>query len=210
VSENLGVSKHTLRFWEKELRGILAKVYARLGRNEERLEQFRILEEKGLLDGTSIYNKALAEEEMGRYPEAVIDYNRFIRKGLAPETKVEDRIKLHQAVNLTLAGAVGGSFWGMLIGLLFLNPLVGMAVGAGAGAISGKLTDIGIDDNMMKDLAASFMPGNSALFVLVRKVTGDKVLERLKPFAGKGKVFKTSLSKDKEETLRSVLEHGNG
>jgi uncharacterized membrane protein len=85
-----------------------------------------------------------------------------------------------------------------------------MAVGAGAGAISGKLTDIGIDDNMMKDLAASFTPGNSALFVLVRKVTGDKVLERLKPFTGKGKVFKTSLSKDKEETLRNVLEHGNG
>jgi len=126
-------------------------------------------------------------------------------------TKDQDgKVKLHQAVNLTLAGAVGGSFWGMLIGLLFLNPLVGMAVGAGAGAISGKLTDIGIDDNMMKDLAASFAPGNSALFVLVRKVTSDKVLERLKPFAGKGKVFKTSLSKDKEETLRSVLEHGNG
>nr|WP_232017751.1 DUF1269 domain-containing protein [Cereibacter sphaeroides] len=46
----------------------------------------------------------------------------------------EGKVKLHQAVNLTAAGAVGGSFWGLLIGLLFLNPLLGLAVGAGAGS----------------------------------------------------------------------------
>jgi len=116
------------------------------------------------------------------------------------------KVKLHQATNLTMAGAVGGSFWGMLIGLLFLNPLIGMAVGAGAGALSGKFADIGISDKMMTELAASFEPGNSALFVLVRKATGDKVLGRLKPFVGKAKVFKTSLSKDDEDSLRAALE----
>jgi len=118
----------------------------------------------------------------------------------------QGNVKLHQATNLTMAGAVGGSFWGMLMGLIFLNPLVGMAVGAGAGALSGKFADIGISDKMMKELAASLEPGNSALFILVRKATGDKVLERLKPFVGKGKVFKTSLSKDDEDSLRAALE----
>lgn len=54
----------------------------------------------------------------------------------------KDKVKLHQAVNLTAAGAVGGSFWGMLIGMIFLNPLVGAAVGAGAGALTGKLSDM--------------------------------------------------------------------
>jgi len=116
------------------------------------------------------------------------------------------KVKLHQAVNLTAAGAVGGSFWGMLIGLVFLNPLLGMAVGAGAGALGGKLGDAGISDKMMKDLAESFTAGSSGLFVLIRKATADKVLDGLKPFAGKGKVFKTSLSKDTEESLREVLE----
>ena len=58
----------------------------------------------------------------------------------------------------------------------------------------------------MKELAASFESGNSALFVLVRKVTGDKVIDRLQAFVGKGKVFKTSLSKDKEDTLRAAFE----
>jgi uncharacterized membrane protein len=79
-------------------------------------------------------------------------------------------------------------------------------VGAGAGAISGKLSDLGIDDRMMKELGASFTPGASALFVLVRKATPDKVLEGLKEFAGKGKVLKTSLKQDSEEALRKVLE----
>jgi uncharacterized membrane protein len=116
------------------------------------------------------------------------------------------KVKLHQATNLTMIGAVGGSFWGMLIGIFFFNPLIGMAVGAGAGALSAKLADIGISDKMMKELAASFEPGNSAIFVLVKKVTGDKVLEGMKDFAGKGKVFQTSLSKDDEEALRAALE----
>ncbi|MBW1996839.1 MAG: DUF1269 domain-containing protein [Deltaproteobacteria bacterium] len=114
------------------------------------------------------------------------------------------KLKLHQAVNLTAAGAVGGTFWGMLIGLIFLNPLLGVAVGAGVGALSGKLSDIGITDKFMKELGETLRPGTSALFVLVRKATPDKVLEALKGF--KGKVLKTSLTKDKEEELRKVLE----
>ena len=116
------------------------------------------------------------------------------------------KVQLHQAVNLTPAGATGGAFWGMLIGLLFLNPLLGAGIGAGAGALSGKFTDIGINDQFMKDLAATFTPGSSALFVLVRKSTPDKVLEGLKPFAGKGRVLQTSLTKDKEEELRKFIE----
>ena len=114
------------------------------------------------------------------------------------------KVKLHQAVNLTAAGAVGGAFWGTLIGLIFLNPLLGAAIGAGAGALSGKLRDIGISDNFMKELAETFKPGSSALFVLFRKVTPDKVLDQLKGF--QGKILKTSLSADKEEELRKVLE----
>jgi uncharacterized membrane protein len=116
------------------------------------------------------------------------------------------KIKLHQAVSLTAAGAASGAFWGMLIGLLFLNPLLGAAVGAGAGALSGKLRDLGVDDKMAKQLGEELTPGSSALIVLLRKVTADKVLEGLKQFAGRGRVFQTSLSKDDEQSLRDVLE----
>lgn len=118
----------------------------------------------------------------------------------------KDKVQLHQAVNLTAAGAVTGAFWGTLIGMLFLNPILGAAVGAGSGALSGKFTDLGINDAFMKDLGSTLTPGSSALFVLVRKSTPDKVLEALKPFAGKGRVLQTSLTKDKEEELRRFIE----
>jgi uncharacterized membrane protein len=116
------------------------------------------------------------------------------------------KTKLDQMTSLTSAGAIGGGFWGMLIGLVILNPLLGAALGATAGAVSGKFADIGLSNQMMKDVAASFKPGSSALFVLVRRATPDKVLEGLKEFAGRGKVFQTSLNKDDEGALREVLE----
>lgn len=120
--------------------------------------------------------------------------------------EANDEVKLHQPVNLTAAGAAGGSFWGLLIGMVFLNPLLGVAIGAGAGALSGKLTDIGINDEFMKELGKGLPEGGAAVFVLVKKATADKVLERLEPFHGKGKVMQTSLTKDSEEELRALLE----
>ena len=116
------------------------------------------------------------------------------------------KVQLHQAVNLTATGAASGGFWGMLIGMLFLNPLAGFAIGAASGALSGKLSDLGINDQFMKELGATITPGTSALFVLVRKSTPDKVLEGLKAFAGKGRVLQTSLTKDKEDELRAFVE----
>ena len=113
------------------------------------------------------------------------------------------KVNLHQAMNLTASGAAGGGFWGMLVGMLFLNPLLGAAVGAGAGALSGKLSDYGIEDKFMKQLGETFQPGNSALCVLVRKSTPDKVLEQLKGF--NGKVIKTSLTQEKEDQLQKAL-----
>jgi uncharacterized membrane protein len=117
------------------------------------------------------------------------------------------KVKLHQAVNLTAAGAASGGFWGSLVGLIFLNPLLGLAVGATAGAVSGALTDVGIDDKFMKELAATLAQGTSALFVLVRKATPDKVLEEIKGTGGK--VLKTSLSHDDEVKLQAALGAGN-
>lgn len=113
------------------------------------------------------------------------------------------KVKLHQAYNLTAAGALSGGFWGTLIGLIFLSPLLGLAVGATAGAVSGALADVGIDDKFMKDLANNMNVGSSILFVLVRHATPDKVLEELKGTGGK--VLKTSLSHDDETKLQEAL-----
>lgn len=115
----------------------------------------------------------------------------------------EGKVKLHQAVNLTAAGAVSGGFWGALIGLIFLNPLLGLALGATAGGVSGALTDVGIDDKFMKELAGDMNPNSSVLFILVRKATPDKVLEEIKGTGGH--VLRTSLSHEDETKLQAAL-----
>lgn len=115
-------------------------------------------------------------------------------------------VTLHQAVNMTAAGAVGGGFWGALVGLLFLNPLLGAAVGAGAGAISGRMTDIGMNDEFLRDMGQSLDKGGAAVGVLIRKMTSDKVLDRLQVFRSKGRVIQTSLSKDADQALRDLFE----
>jgi uncharacterized membrane protein len=117
----------------------------------------------------------------------------------------EGKVKLKQAINLPATGAASGGFWGLLIGTLFLVPLFGAAVGAATGAISGALTDIGVDDDFMRELGKSMQNGTSALFILVRKITPDKVLDEVSKYGGK--VLRTSLSKDDETQLQEVLDH---
>jgi len=57
----------------------------------------------------------------------------------------DSNVRLHQAVNLTALGAVSGGFWGTLVGMIFLRPILGATIGAASGAISGAITDAGID-----------------------------------------------------------------
>jgi uncharacterized membrane protein len=118
--------------------------------------------------------------------------------------KREDgKIKLNQAVNLTVHGAAEGTFWGMLIGALFLSPFFGAALGATTGALTGALSDIGINDDFMKQVAEQLKPGTSALFVLVKSATPDKVAEHIQGTGGK--IIQTSLTHEKEDKLQAVL-----
>ena len=115
----------------------------------------------------------------------------------------DGKAKIKQGQNLTGAGALGGSFWGLLIGCLFFMPWLGMAVGAVAGAISGHFVDIGIDDSFIKQVTETVQPGNSAIFMLVRDATVDRVLEELKKFGGT--VMRTNLSSEQEAALKEAF-----
>lgn len=113
------------------------------------------------------------------------------------------KVKLRQLYNLTAAGAASGGFWGALIGLIFLSPLFGFAIGSAAGAISGALKDVGIDDGFMKQLGATLKPGTAALCILVRQMTADKVIEELQKYGGT--LIKTNLCNENEAKLREAL-----
>lgn len=115
----------------------------------------------------------------------------------------DGRVKLNQLINSTAVGAVSGALWGTLIGFIFLMPLVGTAIGAASGALGGKLADVGIDDKFMKDAASALLPGTAGLFLLIRKMTTDKVLADLKGIGGT--VMRTSLDDKAEKALREAI-----
>jgi len=131
------------------------------------------------------------------------DYLVDLEDAVVAVKDAKGKIRLNQALNLTTTGALSGGFWGMLIGMIFMVPFVGMAIGASAGAVSGALSDVGINDQFMRDLAAHMQPDCSILFVLVRKSTPDKVLEELKGTGGT--ILKTSLSHEDEAKLQAAL-----
>lgn len=130
------------------------------------------------------------------------------------ERTSDGRVKLHQSLNLTAAmagtGAASGALWGSLIGLLFLNPLAGALVGAGVGAstgaLSGSLTDIGINDNLIREIGEDLEPGRAAVFLLARNATVDRVIEAVKPY--NPTVIQTNLSRDSERELIKALHQG--
>jgi uncharacterized membrane protein len=119
------------------------------------------------------------------------------------EHRPDGKIKLHQAMSPSGAGAAGGAMWGGLIGLLFLAPLFGMAIGAASGALAGKLTDAGVNDQFMKQLATNLPAGAAALIALGRSDSREKLIERVRPYGGE--VIQTSLDTEDEARLRSAL-----
>ncbi len=131
------------------------------------------------------------------------DYLIDMEDAVVVERDAKGKIKLHQMIPMTALGAMQGGFWGTLIGCLFFAPIFGMALGAASGAISGALSDVGINDDFMKELGETIKPGTSALCVLIRQMTEDKVLEDLHGTGGK--VLKTNLSKSDETKLQAAL-----
>ena len=149
-------------------------------------------------------DKETAEAVRERLLHLVTEHVIELEDAVIVDRDEKGRVKLHQLHSPAARGAAGGALWGGLIGLLFLAPLLGMAVGAAAGGASGALVDVGISDDFMKGLGQKIPQGGSALIVLVRKVTPDKVLPEISQFGGE--VIQTSLDDESEARLREVLE----
>ena len=147
--------------------------------------------------------EAKAEEVRQKLFDLQQDYLIELGDAVSAVKQPSGRVKLNQIFHPAAAGAASGSFWGLLIGFIFMMPLVGVALGAASGALGGALVDVGINDKFMKDVAQSLQSGNAALFLLVRKMTTDKVLAALQGEGGT--VLRSSFDHTREAALREAL-----
>ncbi|MGW7071009.1 DUF1269 domain-containing protein [Streptomyces sp. NPDC054855] len=149
--------------------------------------------DKEKAEGVLRLSKELARQELLDLEDAALAWR-----------TMDGKIHVRQTFGTTSTGAAGGALWGSLFGLLFLMPVFGAAVGAATGAIAGKLSDIGINDAFVKEIAGTLEPGRAAVFALVRRSTPDRVRDAVRPF--NPSVIRTSLTKDREEELVAALQ----
>ena len=101
--------------------------------------------------------------------------------------------------------AASGALWGMIIGLLFLVPGVGLLVGGAWGALAGLAGKAGINRSLRERVDGLLTPGKSALVVMAKKLTEDKFAAAMAEFGGT--VLKTSLSDEAENELVQELKN---
>ena len=149
------------------------------------------------------------EADADAFMDEVVSLEKQQLLGLGDMVKVvrkdDGKVKIKQQNSLTGWGALSGAFWGLLIGFIFLNPFLGMAVGTAAGAVAGHFTDVGIDDDFIKSVGETIKPGQAGVFLLVEQETPDKVEEAMSKWAGKVTVLKTNLSADAEAQLKETF-----
>jgi uncharacterized membrane protein len=110
---------------------------------------------------------------------------------------------IRQLHSMAGVGAVGGAFWGFLLGLIFFVPLLGAAIGAGMGALTGSLGDIGIDDDFIKQVKEEVTKGDSAFFTLTSEAKLGKMVDELRQYDFE--VISTNLSAEQEQKFARHL-----
>jgi uncharacterized membrane protein len=115
------------------------------------------------------------------------------------ETDCQDP-PLHQARTI---GAVSGSFFGFLVGVLLLAPLFGLVLGAAGGAAAGRLADIGINDTFIAEVRKKVTPGTSALLAVTDNAVQDNVAQAFSGFHAE--LITSNLSDEQEKRPRETF-----
>jgi uncharacterized membrane protein len=120
---------------------------------------------------------------------------------------VSGKVRMQHATHFTAPGAIGGGFLGMIAGLILLNPVlavIGGITGTALGAVTGALKELGIDDTFMKALASHLKPGSSALLILTKEGSPEKIYEEIQKFGGK--ILQTKIAHQDQAKLQAALD----
>jgi uncharacterized membrane protein len=115
------------------------------------------------------------------------------------------RASITPLYSLVGPGTFGGPLWGTLFALVFLTPMLGLAIAAGFGSLVAPVSDVGIDEPLIKQLREKLTRGNSALLLLTTSAVSDAVLEEMKLEPGHADVIETNLTREQEARLRRTF-----
>ena len=99
---------------------------------------------------------------------------------------------------LALALDFGGNWAHILIAL-------GIAILAGFGALVASMSDVGIDEKVIKELRDKITRGTSGVFMLTASAVPDQVLDEMKAQPGHVELIESNLTRDQESKLRKIF-----
>jgi uncharacterized membrane protein len=118
----------------------------------------------------------------------------------------DPNVGIRQTKTLTGKYTLKGGGIGLLAGLLLGGPVGGLVVGAAAGAIAGKRKDIGIDDQIIKEVSDELRPDTSVLFLMGKSLDPKRLSAELSNLDAT--VVTTSLSEAQQDNLMQLLGGG--
>lgn len=102
-------------------------------------------------------------------------------------------------------GVLGGTFWGALYSVMYLVPVLGIAIAAGFGALIAPTDQIGIDERLVKELRDKMTRDTSALLLLTASAVTEAVLDDMRSERGHVELIEANLTRDQESKLRKIF-----
>ncbi len=100
---------------------------------------------------------------------------------------------VHETIDPSLGrSALSGAMWAGLFGLILGGPvgwIAGLAVGAGAGAVTAKVMDLGISDEWVSWFKVAVQPGSTTVALLVEDLDRDALVAETARFTGAELVY---------------------
>jgi len=116
------------------------------------------------------------------------------------------KIRLRQSKDVNAGqGAATGGLYGSLLGMIGgpVGILAGGVLGAAAGGLWGKLRDIGVDDDHMREMGERILPGENLLFLLLTDINRSVFCREMKRFDGM--LFESTADDAFDEQLETCL-----
>ena len=118
----------------------------------------------------------------------------------------DKKAKIDHGHDGTARGVGWGAFWGLLIGSVFLMPVVGAAAGGAIGGARKAAEDLGISEEQLKAIREQITEGTSALFLVSEGANLDRLGERL--LGTKMKLLETNLTPAERDQLLETFGGG--